>query len=47
VLDESTGKPVPSVYFQEARTEGPDGYGYKDVIGMRLVFELIYPDDIN
>lgn len=33
------------ISFREIRTEGPTGYGLPDVIGMRLVLALFYPDD--
>lgn len=40
--------PVPeqkqSVFMQEARTEGPMGYGIPNALIMRLVLELMYQD---
>ena len=38
------GSVDPSVYFREARTEGPNGYGLPDIVGMRLILELFYTD---
>ena len=32
--------------IQENRTEGPNGYGLPDVLGMSLVLELVYSDDL-
>lgn len=34
-------------FIQESRTEGPTGYGLKDILGMNLVLDLVYSDDIN
>lgn len=31
-------------FIQEARTEGPTGYGLQDVLGMSLVLDLVYVD---
>lgn len=33
-----------NIFINENRTEGPTGYGLPDVIGMRLVLDLIYTD---
>ena len=33
-------------FIQESRTEGPTGYGLPDVLGMSLVLDLVYTDDI-
>lgn len=33
-----------NVFINENRTEGPTGYGLPDVIGMRLVLDLVYTD---
>ena len=33
-------------FIQENRTEGPSGYGLQDIIGMSIVFDLIYTDEI-
>ena len=32
-------------FINENRTEGPTGYGLPDVVGMRLVLDLVYTDD--
>ena len=32
-------------FINEARTEGPTGYGLPDVLGMRLVLDLVYTDN--
>jgi len=32
--------------IQENRTEGPTGYGLPDVLGMSLVLDLVYNDDV-
>ena len=34
-----------NVFINENRTEGPTGYGLPDVIGMRLVLDLVYTDN--
>ncbi len=34
-----------NVFINENRTEGPTGYGLPDVIGMRLVLDLVYTDE--
>ena len=48
------GGEVPPVYepilaqntfINENRTEGPTGYGLQDVLGMRLVLDLVYTDN--
>lgn len=36
---------VEDTSVKEIRAEGPTGYGLPDVVGMRLVLGLIYPDD--
>ncbi len=41
------GKPDPTVFMREARTEGPNGYGLPDVSGMRFIMELFYTDKGN
>lgn len=33
-------------FIQESRTEGPTGYGLPNVLGMSLVLDLVYTDDI-
>jgi len=33
-------------FIQENRTEGPSGYGLQDVLGMSLVFDLVYTDNV-
>ena len=33
-------------FIQESRTEGPNGYGLPDVLGMRLVLDLVYTDEL-
>lgn len=33
-----------NTFINENRTEGPTGYGLPDVIGMRLVLDLVYTD---
>jgi hypothetical protein len=33
-------------FIQENRTDGPTGYGLHDVLGMSLILDLIYTDDI-
>jgi hypothetical protein len=33
-------------FIQENRTEGPTGYGIDDILGMDLVLDLIYIDDV-
>lgn len=33
-----------NTFINENRTEGPTGYGLPDVIGMRLVLDLVYVD---
>lgn len=35
---------VKSVFMQEARTEGPMGYGIPNALIMRLVLELMYEE---
>lgn len=35
-----------NTFINENRTEGPTGYGLPDVLGMRLVLDLVYTDDI-
>jgi len=32
--------------IQESRTEGPTGYGLPDILGMSLVLDLVYTDDV-
>lgn len=32
-------------FINENRTEGPTGYGLPDVVGMRLVLDLVYTDN--
>ena len=39
----SDGRPA---LIQENRTEGPNGYGLPDVLGMRLVLDLVYTDEL-
>lgn len=34
-----------NTFISENRTEGPNGYGLPDVIGMRLVLDLVYTDN--
>jgi len=34
-----------NTFINENRTEGPTGYGLPDVIGMRLILDLVYTDD--
>ena len=34
-----------NTFINENRTEGPTGYGLPDVIGMRLVLDLVYTDN--
>jgi len=34
-----------NAFINENRTEGPTGYGLQDVLGMRLVLDLIYTDN--
>jgi hypothetical protein len=34
-----------NTFVNENRTEGPTGYGLPDVIGMRLVLDLVYTDN--
>lgn len=34
-----------NTFINENRTEGPTGYGLQDVLGMRLVLDLIYTDN--
>ena len=34
-----------NVFINENRTEGPNGYGLPDVVGMRLVLDLVYTDN--
>ncbi len=33
-------------FIQESRTEGPTGYGLPNVLGMSLVLDLVYTDEI-
>lgn len=33
-----------NTFINENRTEGPTGYGLPDVVGMRLVLDLVYTD---
>jgi len=33
------------VFINENRTEGPTGYGLPDILGMRLILDLIYTDE--
>lgn len=33
-------------FISENRTEGPSGYGLQDVLGMSLILDLVYTDDI-
>jgi len=33
-------------FISENRTEGPSGYGLQDILGMSLVLDLVYTDDI-
>ena len=33
-------------FIQESRTEGPTGYGLPNVLGMSLVLDLVYTDDV-
>ena len=33
-------------FIQENRTEGPTGYGLPGVLGMSLVLDLVYTDDV-
>jgi len=40
VPDDRTG------FIQESRTEGPTGYGLPGVLGMSLVLDLVYTDEI-
>ena len=34
-----------NTFINENRTEGPTGYGLPDVLGMRLVLDLVYTDN--
>lgn len=34
-----------NTFINENRTEGPSGYGLPDVVGMRLVLDLVYTDN--
>lgn len=34
-----------NTFINENRTEGPDGFGLPDAVGMRLVLDLIYTDN--
>lgn len=34
-----------NTFIHENRTEGPTGYGLPDVVGMRLVLDLVYIDN--
>jgi len=34
-----------NTFINENRTEGPIGYGLPDVLGMRLILDLIYDDE--
>ncbi len=33
-------------FISESRTEGPTGYGLPNVLGMSLVLDLVYTDDV-
>ena len=33
-----------NIFINENRTEGPMGYGLPDVLGMRLILDLVYTD---
>ena len=34
-----------NAFINENRTEGPNGYGVQDIVGMRLVLDLVYTDE--
>jgi hypothetical protein len=34
-----------NAFINENRTEGPTGYGLPDILGMRLVLDLVYTDN--
>lgn len=40
-----TPKLANESFINENRTEGPTGYGLPDVLGMRLVLDLVYTDN--
>ena len=47
--DRITGNPssiiAKNVFINENRTEGPMGFGMPNVVGIRLVLDLVYTDD--